>query len=78
MLLKFSFAGVAELADATDLKSVGAILVGSSPTLGTTWGVNMPELFPFKNYWETIQMVERYTRSVKFEDSLKLYSPVVD
>ena len=28
--------------------------------------------------WESIQMVERYTRSVKFEDSLKLYSPVVD
>ena len=23
--------------------------------------------------WESIQMVERYTRSVKFEDSLKLY-----
>ena len=32
-------AGVAELADATDLKSVGAILVGSSPTLGTIKGV---------------------------------------
>ena len=31
----FSYAGVAELADATDLKSVGEILVGSSPTLGT-------------------------------------------
>ena len=29
-------AGVAELADAADLKSAGAILVGSSPTLGTT------------------------------------------
>ena len=28
-------AGVAELADAADLKSAGAILVGSSPTLGT-------------------------------------------
>ena len=28
--------------------------------------------------WESIQMVERYTRSVKFEDSLKLYSPIVD
>ena len=27
-------AGVAELADAADLKSAGAILVGSSPTLG--------------------------------------------
>ena len=28
-------AGVAELADAADLKSAGEILVGSSPTLGT-------------------------------------------
>ncbi len=28
-------AGVAELADAADLKSAGVILVGSSPTLGT-------------------------------------------
>ena len=28
--------------------------------------------------WESIQMVECYTRSVKFEDSLKLYSPIVD
>lgn len=27
--------------------------------------------------WGSIQMVERYTRSVKFEDSLKLYSPIV-
>ncbi len=27
--------------------------------------------------WESIQMVERYTRSVKFEDSLKLYSSIV-
>ena len=27
---------VAELADAADLKSAGAILVGSSPTLGTS------------------------------------------
>ena len=27
--------------------------------------------------WESIQMVERYTRSVKFEDSLKLYSAIV-
>ena len=27
---------MAELADATDLKSVGVILVGSSPTPGTT------------------------------------------
>ena len=35
-----SSAGVAELADAADLKSAGAILVGSSPTLGTN-------LFPF-------------------------------
>jgi site-specific recombinase XerD len=28
--------------------------------------------------WESIQMVERYTRSVKFEDSLKLYSAILD
>ncbi len=27
--------------------------------------------------WESIEMVERYTRSVKFEDSLKLYTPIV-
>jgi site-specific recombinase XerD len=28
--------------------------------------------------WESIQMVERYTRSVKFDDSVKLYSAIVD
>ncbi len=28
--------------------------------------------------WESLAMVDRYTKSVKFEDSLKLYSPVVD
>ncbi len=28
--------------------------------------------------WESIQMVERYTQSVRFEDSLKLYSPIVE
>jgi site-specific recombinase XerD len=28
--------------------------------------------------WESISMVERYTRSVKFEDSLKLYSAIVN
>ena len=27
--------------------------------------------------WESISMVERYTRSVKFEDSLNLYDPIV-
>ena len=27
--------------------------------------------------WESIAMVERYTRSVRFEDSLKLYSSIV-
>ncbi|MCW4012978.1 MAG: site-specific integrase [Candidatus Bathyarchaeota archaeon] len=27
--------------------------------------------------WESIQMVERYTRSVQFEDSLKLYTDIV-
>ncbi len=27
--------------------------------------------------WESISMVERYTRSVKFDDSLKLYSSIV-
>ena len=26
--------------------------------------------------WESTQMVERYTQSVRFEDSLKLYSPI--
>jgi len=28
--------------------------------------------------WNSIQMVERYTRSVQFEDSLKLYNAIVD
>jgi site-specific recombinase XerD len=28
--------------------------------------------------WESMSMVERYTRSVKFEDSLKLYSAIVN
>ncbi len=28
--------------------------------------------------WESIAMVDRYTKSVKLEDSLKLYSPIVD
>ena len=27
--------------------------------------------------WESTQMVERYTRSVRFEDSLKLYSDII-
>jgi len=27
--------------------------------------------------WESMAMVERYTRSVRFEDSLKMYSAVV-
>ena len=27
--------------------------------------------------WESVQMVERYTRSVQFEDSLKLYSAIM-
>jgi len=27
--------------------------------------------------WESIQMVERYTRSVGFGDSLKMYSPII-
>lgn len=27
--------------------------------------------------WESIQMVERYTRSVRFEDSLEHYSAIV-
>ncbi len=31
----YALAGVAESADAADLKSAGAILVGSSPTPGT-------------------------------------------
>lgn len=28
--------------------------------------------------WESMAMVERYTRSVRFEDSLKLYSPIME
>ena len=28
--------------------------------------------------WESVQMAERYTRSVQFDDSLKLYSPIMD
>jgi site-specific recombinase XerD len=28
--------------------------------------------------WESLAMVDHYTKSVKFEDSLKLYSPIVD
>ncbi len=28
--------------------------------------------------WESIGMVERYTRSVKFEDSVNLYLPIAD
>ncbi len=28
--------------------------------------------------WESIAMVERYTRSVRFEDSLKLYEAIVN
>ena len=36
------FAGVAELADAADLKSAGAILVGSSPTPGTSQTIVNP------------------------------------
>lgn len=28
--------------------------------------------------WESISMVERYTRSVRFEDSLKLYKSIVE
>ena len=27
--------------------------------------------------WESMAMVERYTRSIRFEDSLKLYSPII-
>jgi integrase len=27
--------------------------------------------------WESIAMVDRYTKSVKFEDSLKLYTPIM-
>ena len=28
--------------------------------------------------WESIQMVERYTRSVQFDDSMQLYSSIID
>ncbi len=34
--IESAIAGVAELADAADLKSAGVILVGSSPTPGTS------------------------------------------
>lgn len=27
--------------------------------------------------WESIQMVDRYTKSVRFEDSLKLYDAIL-
>jgi glycerol-3-phosphate acyltransferase PlsY len=46
----FGNAGVAELADAADLKSAGEILVGSSPTPGTTIGCNMPWLIIILGY----------------------------
>ncbi len=39
------------MADAADLKSAGAILVGSSPTLGTKQGVNMPWLIVILGYF---------------------------
>ena len=28
--------------------------------------------------WECLAMVDRYTKSVKFEDSLKLYTPIME
>ena len=28
--------------------------------------------------WECLAMVDRYTKSVRFEDSLKLYSPIME
>ena len=43
-------AGVAELADAADLKSAGAILVGSSPTLGTNYRIDMTWLIVILGY----------------------------
>ena len=43
-------AGVAELADAADLKSAGAILVGSSPTPGTIKNKMMPWLVILLGY----------------------------
>jgi len=27
------------------------------------------------SYWESLEMVQRYTRSVTFQDSLKFYKP---
>jgi len=27
--------------------------------------------------WESMAMVERYARSIKFDDSLKLYTPII-
>ncbi len=38
------------MADAADLKSAGAILVGSSPTPGTSWRVDMPWLIVLLGY----------------------------
>lgn len=39
-------------------------------------GVDSPHIMRLGR-WECLAMVERYTRSVKFDDSLKLYSPIV-
>ena len=66
---------MAELADAADLKSAGVILVGSSPTPGTSQSCLH---FIKLGRWESIQTGEQYTRSVRFDDSLKLYSVIVD
>ena len=52
-------AGVAESADAADLKSAGVILVGSSPTPGTTQRKIMPCLVGFTHALRARQEVAK-------------------
>ena len=50
VILYIPFAGVAELADARDLKSLGRIVhIGSSPILGTKTSHKLCEVFLYKN-----------------------------
>ncbi len=57
-------AGVAELADAADLKSAGEILVGSSPSPGTT-GSFLTPVYPYLN--QSI-IYKKTNRSLAFYD----------
>jgi len=44
-----------------------------------TFGIRLNELLNLKEShidWESLDMVLRYTRSVKFEESLKLYQAI--